>query len=618
MSISSFHTHIVNLVFVLFLTPVLSNAETCIDLARSGSFDKAADCFSKVNQLSEEQQRVYAGVLTELKQYNKAFQLVKNLSSEHPEQSLYLYQLGKIAALQEDYTQAKKYYQTYIDSNPKNRKAREKALDFIKNYEFLSSSKNDNVVPHKISSAINSSLPEYGPSLDLQNNRIIFTRNVGGQEDLFMATKDEDGKWREAVAIAELNTPDNEGAHALSPDGKFILFTRCGDPDGYGSCDLFVSFRDGDSWSPPQNLGPTINSKAWDAQPNISLDNTQIYFSSSRAGGHGGKDIYVTTWENDKWTTPRNLGPIVNSKGDEESPFLHPDGVTLYYSSNYFPGFGKSDIFRTTLKENQIWTTPLNLGSPYNDEADNVGFYVDWQGSKAYFHKRTRDEGQELSDIYEVQLLEKAKPIPITYLKVKTVDNQSSPISSATVEIVDVTSGEKKKILLTDKQGEILTTLPLGKNYSIYVQKENYVFYNQRIELTSTDKNSPQEYTVILQPMDKTVEKPITLHNVFFNTGESTLTNESFPELDRLVQLLKDNPTAKVKILGHTDNVGSQEDNLTLSQERATSVTQYLVNKGIPADRVSSQGYGETLPVASNDTEEGRRQNRRTEFILIR
>lgn len=597
-------------------TSTVSN--DCIQLATSGQLEKSSTCFGQKATLTEDEQRVYAGVLTSLRQYPKAITLIKDLVKKYPNQTLYLYQLGKVYATSGDYGSAKKYYEEYLATSPQNPEAIAKVREFLKNYDYISEAKSESEVISLLPDEINSPYPEYGPSLELDNQVIIFTRKLEGQEDLFISSKDENGEWTEAVGVSELNTTGNEGAHSISPDGKFILFTRCGDPEGYGSCDIFVSFLQDGKWTSPQNMGPVINSRYWDAQPNISIDNRTIIFSSNREDGYGGKDLYMTKWDNNQWSTPENLGPSINSKGNEESPFLHPDKKTLYFSSDSYPGYGKSDIYRSTLQPDQTWSEPVNLGKPYNDESDNVGFFVDWQGNTAYFHQRTIENGVEKSDIYSVTISEEAKPNSITYLRVKVQDVSGKSITAAEVDVVDLSKSETEEVFYTDKQGEILTSLELGKDYALYVQKDGYVFYNQRIELKERSAQDPQKFLVTLQPVNQSTEAPVTLHNVFFNTGESSLQSSSYEELEKLVSLLKENPNLRVKIQGHTDNVGSEADNLKLSNDRAKTVADYLISHGIGASRVSYEGYGETQPIASNDTEEGRRSNRRTEFVLLR
>lgn len=471
--------------------------------------------------------------------------------------------------------------------------------------------------------AFNSQYPEYFPALTADDQYMYFTRRLPTrnpgmvQEDIFESIYDN-GNWQPAQRIGEeLNTAMlNEGAHTVSPTGKYLIFTGCNRPDGMGSCDLYLSKRVGDKWTTPKNMGPQINTRGWESQPSFSGDGKALFFVSKRADGLGEADIYVS-YLDDKtgFTPPKNLGDVINTSGTEERPFIHPDNKTLYFTSEGHPGMGGMDIFYSRWQEDGTWSKPKNLGYPINTNGDETGIFINSKGTVAYIAS-DRAGGKGGDDIYQFDVPDEIKPLPVTYVKGMVRDAVTAKFLPANIQLFDVETGEKITSLTSDAEnGSFLFTLPIGKNYMYNVQKDGYLFYSANFSLKDHPADKPFQLKVNLEPM-KSGSK-VVLRNIFFETNKYDLLPESTTELDKLVELLNKNIQLKIEIGGHTDNVGDDTSNKTLSNNRANAVMNYLIKHGISASRLSAKGYGEDKPIADNSTEEGRAQNRRTEFTVL-
>jgi outer membrane protein OmpA-like peptidoglycan-associated protein/tetratricopeptide (TPR) repeat protein len=462
---------------------------------------------------------------------------------------------------------------------------------------------------------------EYSPSLTADGKRLFFTRLVSNQEDIYFSEMDSSGEWSVAKMLPNLNTLENEGAHNISADGKIILFTYCSDGkrSNVRGCNIYVSFKQKGLWTTPQYFD-AINSKAWDTQPNVSSDGKTVIFTSLRPGGYGNSDLWWSKRNEDgKWTIPENLGDVINTRLREESPFLHPDGKSLYFKSEGHPGMGSFDLFRSELQENGKWSKPENLGYPINTEDHEGSMIISLDGKTAIYSrgngKVSFDRTQ--SDLFTFTLPESARAKPVGFVKIRVYDAESKLPIEANIKVQSsfglINSYE------TDNEASRLVTLPLGQDYSLNIEKEAYYFYSERFELnTLNTEKSAFEIEVYLQPIKDVVaeeNEPIILKNILFETGSYQLKEESFFELDQLFRLLSDNSKLKIEVRGHTDNVGDDAANQLLSENRAKSVYDYLVQKGISKDRLTFVGFGESKPIASNESEIGREINRRTEFI---
>jgi outer membrane protein OmpA-like peptidoglycan-associated protein len=462
------------------------------------------------------------------------------------------------------------------------------------------------------------SCAEYLPSFTADEQKMIFTRRDENLENLYSSTRNEKGgDWSPAESMSQFNSAVNEGAFNMSADGRTIIFTRCGpNPalDNYNSCDLYESKFINGNWTFPVSI-TAINTYAWESQPCISENGQTLFFSSNRSGGYGKSDIYIShRTEQGAWSVPINAGPVINSGGSEASPFFHPDGASLYFMSDGHIGMGNFDLFLSRFEDN-VWLSPMNLGYPINTIKQEGAMVVSLDGQTAYFAR-----SDEHADILQFELYTLARPKPVLYVKGIVKDRRTLLPVESIIEI-EQWNGEDSLSILTDRSGEFLITLPSDQIYSFTVQKEKYLFFSERFELTGKSGLTDPVYLEILLDEAKGIEnserEEIVLKNVLFESGSSRLKESSFKELTKLVKLLLDNQKLKIEIQGHTDNIGTSEDNLTLSEARAKSVYDFLLDKGIDPGRLRFKGFGEKKPVSPNDTEAGRSQNRRTSFVVI-
>lgn len=539
------------------------------------------------------------------------------------------------------YDESAAHFEYFLKNAPKispSRKA--KAEAYLRNVKFAAEAYKNPVPfePKNLGPNINTPDAEYLPTLTADGEVLIYTAFRGGQEDFYSSQK-VNGEWQPGKPMEAVNTPNNEGAQSISADGKFLVFTACHRRDGVGGCDLFFAELKNGKWTAVRNLGSPVNTPGWESQPSLSSDGKTLFFTSERSGGKGGKDIWVSQRQpNGKWNDPNNLGAPVNTPGDEQSPFMHADGQTLYFMSNGHPGMGGFDLYLSRKQADGTWGEPQNLGYPINSDGNEGALSVSLDGTTAYFatdvlnvKKGTSSfdnpQGKGTTDIYSFELPVQFRPQPVTYVEAAVTDAVTKKSIVAQVEFVELGSGKIYAAATTEADGEFLVTLPAGGNYALNVSKEKYLFYSENFALTEPGTvDKPFQLNIALTPVPTdlpdagktSVTKPIVLKNIFFETGSAALRQESLVELTRLKKLLDENPSLKIQINGHTDNVGSDADNLKLSTDRAKAVYDHLVQNGIDVNRLKFKGFGETVPAASNDTEEGRRQNRRTEYEIVK
>lgn len=479
----------------------------------------------------------------------------------------------------------------------------------IGDYEFT---------PENLGDSINSMFPEYFPSLTIDQQQLVFTRQVGfANEDFFGANAGEKGQWSAARPLpGGVNTDRNEGAQNISQDGKVLVFTSCDAPDGQGSCDLYYSLLTRKGWSAPINIGDAINTRNWESQPSIAPDKRALYFSARRPDGYGGSDLYVCYLMPDgKWGPPLNMGPKINTSGNETSPFIHADNQTLYFGSDGLDGYGRMDLFLVRKDSSGHWGTPQNLGYPINTIDDEATLFVTADGQTAYYAS-DRSDSRGALDLYKFSLRDDIRPVRTLWIKGKVFDEKTRIGLPSAVELKDLRTGQRISKIQTDEEGYYLITLPTGKDYAFTVNRKGYLFYTERFPLAAHPSDSTYTIDIPLKPIEAAVN--IVLKNIFFETGKHDLKIESEAELDILLALLQENPSMAIRIKGHTDAIGADADNLQLSERRARAVMEYLISKGIDAGRLSAKGFGETQPVADNNTEEGRAKNRRTEVEVTR
>jgi flagellar motor protein MotB/tetratricopeptide (TPR) repeat protein len=542
------------------------------------------------------------------------------------------YTLGQLCMQQEIYVEARKYLEKYLsfESSNESRSNRAKKMlgDAIFRPEALS--KPVEFIPVNMGENINTSNREYFPSVTADENTFIFSVQDGirqmGQEDLYRSLK-VNGKWTKSEPLPNVNTKGNEAAQSISADGKFLIFTVCNRPEDFGSCDLYYSERKEGKWTKPKNIGAPINSSGWESQPSVSPNADAIFFTRGGARGQGDKNLMISKRNPDgTWMIPISIDEL-NTPFDDAAPSIHPDGQTLYFSSEGHPGMGGLDLFMSRLQTDGKWGKPVNLGYPINTAQNEEALSVALSGKIAYIAS-DRPGGFGSLDIYQFELSENNRPKPVTYVKGTVYNSKNNQILPDTeVEIFDINSSKIFTRSKTDADGEFLLCLPLGKDYSLNVNKQKFLFYSDKFELEeSRNMYDPILLKIPLHPLedilimnkDSLVSKPIVLKNVFFSTNSSELRVKSFNELDKLKKLLEDNPELKIRINGHTDDQGEESDNLFLSERRAEAVKQYLVKNGVSLGRIEAKGFGESLPIAPNNTEDGRQLNRRTEFIQIK
>lgn len=470
---------------------------------------------------------------------------------------------------------------------------------------------------------------EYFPSLSADGQSMIFTRRVNGNnEDFYRSNRQTDGTWSAAVPLEGVNTDYNEGAQSITADGNYLVFTICGRVENRGSCDLYFSERVSESgWTAAESIGRTINTEFRETQPAVSADGRLLFFSSNRPGGAGGEDLYVSgRLAGGSWSAPANAGKTVNTPGNEQFPFWAADGKTLFFTSNGHPGVGGQDLFRTQLTPQNTWQTPTNLGYPINTAGNETNLFIGLNGKTAYFSKQVinPDSGAGDVDIYSFDLPADLQPTAATYLAATIIDASTKQPLVANIQVSPITEDTPPNYFVTNDEGYFLTVLPTGKDYAVTVDQEGYLFYSDRFTLTGDfNAEDPFELIIELQPVTDAVaaggteaDGSVAFKNVLFATGSATLLPVSSQELDRLVDILQQSPNLKVEIAGHTDDIGEELDNQQLSEERAAAVSRYLQEQGVAMTRISIKGYGESRPVASNETEAGRAENRRTTFRL--
>ncbi len=480
---------------------------------------------------------------------------------------------------------------------------------------------------------INSKYDDYWPSITADEGWFSTTVKLGKlegesdfgkgvHEDIFISKK-VNGQWEPTKnAGSALNTIGNEGAQNFSLDSRYLFFVACDRQSGLGGCDIYYSIRMGDSWSEAINAGAPLNTKYWETYPSLSPTGDELYFASNRPGGIGKSDIWkskVTILDNGmlKFSEPVNLGPVVNTAEDELSPFIHADNHTLYYSSKGMKGLGGYDVFVTYKDSTGKWGKPANIGYPLNTCKDEIGFVVNAYGDKAYFSSDGQEKNGQGRDIYEVKLTEgNYRPMKkMKYAKGKIVDAETLQPMQAQIDVFSIKSNETVFRSVSDKKdGDFVACVPEGEDFGVNVSKKGYMFYSDYF----TPEDSFQFDLKTGIPLDKIeIGKSIILKNIFFDFDEYTLKKVSYLELNRLIHFLQQNPKVRIRLDGHTDIKGTQEYNMTLSENRAKAAYNYLVSKGISKNRLEYKGYGKNVPIADNTTSKGRALNRRTEIVII-
>ncbi len=600
--------------------------EAAYDLAVQGEYEKSLGKLDEALAIEPKYVEVYlsrAGINADMKNYissvsdfKKAFALDSIFSAT------YLLPFSISLAGIGDFENALDKVNAFLKTERLNSQSiksgsyRKRTYEFALDYKKKHPAEDYHFEPINLGDGINTNYLEYYPSLTIDGKKMIFTRRVNNDED-FYESENINGVWSKATpAKGKLNTTLNEGAQSISQDGQWLIFTGCNYPEGQGSCDLYISFKTKNgSWTEAENIGPIVNTDLWESAPSLSPDKKDLYFSSNRFNGYGGKDIWVTHRNAaGKWTEPENLGPTINTSGDETCPFVHPDNQTLYFNSNGLPGYGMADLFLTRKGADNKWLTPLNLGYPINTIDDEGSLIVASDGYTSYYASDRKNKNSGL-DIYSFTLRKEISANKTLWINGNVFDTKTKLGLPSMATLTCIGNANFSTQIQTDEDGNFLITLPIGYEYSLNINRKGYLFYSDHFSLLENTADSFFKLNVPLQPIEAGAS--VVLKNIFFGNNETKLQPESEAELNKIIGLLNENPNMKVQISGHTDNVGKKEANQLLSLNRAKSVVNYLIGKGININRLLPKGFGDTKPVASNDTDEGKSLNRRTEINVV-
>ena len=478
--------------------------------------------------------------------------------------------------------------------------------------------------PQNLGGGVNSEYDEYWPSLSADEQTLVYTvrcpkeRGIGvpqsrWQEDFFISHRDSSSAWGMGRPMGPpINTDFNEGAQSLSADGQQMFFTVC-----RGLCSLYYTEVDRHGyWKHPMRLPNTVNTDRYnEKQPSISPDGRTLYFVSNRPGGKGGYDIWTSTrTDNGQWLPAVNLGDTVNTSGDEQSPFIHFDNQTLYFSSDGHLGMGRQDIFFARRDSTKRWGIPQNVGYPINTHQSEEGLIVNAAGTVAYYSSDIDTERGR--DIFTFNMPAATAPIPTSYFLGMVKDSKTTLPLEAEISLIDLETHHELMRTRTNAAGRFLVCLPVSRKYGLFASKTGYLFHSEHINFEGAyPRSRPFRVDVLLHPIVK--DEVMVMRNIFFATASYELRPESTVELNKLAVILQQNPDVQVEIGGHTDNEGTEAYNKRLSEQRAQAVVRYLTQRGIAANRLRSKGYGATSPIAPNTTPEGRAQNRRTEVKVL-
>ena len=478
----------------------------------------------------------------------------------------------------------------------------------------------------RLDNNVNSNYSDLAPVISPDGKILFFPRegdpkNLGGRndQDIWYSDIDEKGNFSEAQNIGRpLNNTYNNFAISATPDGNSLLVGNLYFQNAPPKSGVSITHRQNSRWTYPEALNIfNFYNRSKFASFSLGSDSKTLILSLEREDTFGGHDLYISFLQNDgSWSEPKNLGNQINTAGGEHSPFLASDMTTLYFSSDGYPGYGRNDIFLSRRLDStwEHWSEPINIGEHINTNDWNAYFSVPASGEYAYFVSTTDPVQKE--DIYRIKLPQSLKPESVVLISGKVLNSKNKMSISAKIVYEELPEGKEVGTAISnDSTGEYKITLPGNKKYGFRASAEGYLGINENIDITNLSEYQEIKRDLYLVPIEK--GEKIKINNLFFEFGKFDILPESYPELNRLAEFLQKNPDIKIQINGHTDNVGSNQDNQILSQNRAKSVAEYLIDKGIIRNRIKTYGYGESTPLASNNTDEGRALNRRVEFVII-
>jgi len=540
--------------------------------------------------------------------------------------------LGDLGLSYGEYQTALDAYRQLMKVAPKTQRNMDKSVRQMRNCEFALEAlkRPTGEPPVALSAPLNAFKFQYFPALTADNRFLLFTGRPASSsgEDLYVSRQNKDGGFGEPMPISPaINTTYNEGAGTISGDGKTLVFASCDRPRSIGNCDLYISYRTGNNWSPPQNLGIAVNSPEWDSQPSLSADGRTLYFTSTRRGGQGQEDIYVSRLlPTGMWSTAQNLGKPVNTPGKDMAPFIHASTTTLYYVTDGLVGMGGLDVYRSEQTAAGGWGEPRNLGYPLNTFENEASLFITSDNQRGFCSRtRATDEpaaGSRLMRERPVELFGFNVPPPVkaretsTYTQGRVFDINTKKPLKAEVKLYDLDTDVLTQFVTSDPEyGDYTVVLNEGHHYAMYASAEKYLLKSMSFDYSNQHTFNPLTLDIYLEPVRS--GRTMVLNNLFFDTNKYDLKPQSRTELNRLIEFLQKYRDVQIQVSGYTDNVGAPEANLLLSQQRAQAVVEYLSGHGISVTRLRSKGYGEGHPLAPNDTEAHRQLNRRIELHIL-
>jgi len=569
----------------------------------------------KKNERNAEATLFLYQVYAEAKQYQKSINAFEKLIQT--DSTIFLPYIVKYASqymVLGNYTKAAAIVESYKNVLPSYLKS--KAAELIAICSFAKSHPiQSEIIVTNAGDSINTADAEYFPSITVQDSLFLFMRRSNFKREDFYTSTLTKNKFSKASPLSDdLNIEEKKGSMSLTQDLNTLYYAADYNQKGYGRYDIYKVSKTKKGWSEPKNVGKNINSDYWDSAPSIAPDNQALYFCSNRPDGYGGIDIYVT-YRNEKgfWEEAVNMGPTINTVGDEQAPFIHADNKTLYFSSNGWPGFGGSDLFVSRKKIDGAWSNPLNLGYPINTFENEGSIAVAGGGTDAYIASDRADSRGSL-DIYKVILALNTRPNKTFYVNGFIADALTKKPIAGEVVLINTNEENSTMQIKVDSNGNFILGLPYLDSIGIRVNSEGHEFASTILSLENINSLSGSTLNFYLAPIIKTFTK--NFNNIFFEINQSILNKKSFVELGALTTYLQSAPTALILIEGHTDNRGDSVQNQLLSSKRANTIATYLMSKGIESNRIKTIGLGGSQPISDNATEEGRIKNRRSSFTI--